>query len=225
MGAFNPFEAIIHVVQFILLLTFHEWAHAKSANMLGDPTARSLGRMSLNPAVHIDILGTIILPLIGSLGGVFFGWAKPVPVDPRNLRQPKRDMMLIAGAGPAINIFCAFLIFALARVLQETGLLSSASISRLIKVMLLQTAFFSVILAVFNMLPLYPLDGYSVVYGLLPPRAARKFASYQQYGMPILMMLIFVPHLFRLPSPLRLVASAAQVIWSFLGMLVGYSWT
>ena len=96
MGAFNPFEAIIHIVQFIVLLTFHEWAHAKSANMLGDPTARSLGRMSLNPAVHIDILGTIILPLIGSLGGVFFGWAKPVPVDPRNLRQPKRDMMLAA---------------------------------------------------------------------------------------------------------------------------------
>ena len=98
------FLAIISVVQFVVLLTFHEWAHAKSANLLGDRTAEDLGRMSLNPAVHIDILGTVILPLMGALTGFpVIGWAKPVPVDPRNLINPKRDMMLIAGAGPAIK--------------------------------------------------------------------------------------------------------------------------
>ena len=92
---FDPalvYRAILIVTQFIILLTFHEWGHAKSANMLGDPTARDLGRMSLNPGVHIDTIGTLILPLLGSLfGGGFFGWAKPVPVNPYNLKNPRRD--------------------------------------------------------------------------------------------------------------------------------------
>ena len=96
----DPYQAILRVCQFIVLLTFHEWGHAKSANMLGDPTAEDEGRMSFNPAVHIDLIGTIILPLLGTLfGGAFFGWAKPVPVNPRNLRNPKRDLMIIAAAG------------------------------------------------------------------------------------------------------------------------------
>ena len=215
------FLAIIGVVQFIVLLTFHEWAHAKTANMLGDPTAERMGRMSLNPAVHIDILGTVIMPLIGLLGGIGFGWAKPVPVDPRNLSQPKRDMMLIAGAGPAINIFCAFLIFVLARVLKEGGILSSPTVF----ILLQRTGFISVILAVFNMLPLYPLDGYSVLYGLLPLNTARKFSRFQQYGMPILMVLLFVPHLLRLPSPLRFLVYVALAICWLLGLLVGYPLT
>lgn len=222
MGLNSIHAAIIGLCQFIILLTFHEWAHAKSAKMLGDPTAERMGRMSLNPAVHIDILGTIIMPLIGFFGGIGFGWAKPVPVDPRNLARPKRDMMLIAGAGPAINIVCAFLIFLGVRGLKEIGVLSDPAISRLVTSTLVQTAFISVILAVFNMLPLYPLDGYSVVYGLLPLQAARKFASLQQYGMPILMMLIFVPHLLRLPSPLQFLAIAAREICFLLGLLVGY---
>ena len=217
------FLAIIYVVQFIVLLTFHEWAHAKSANMLGDRTAEDLGRMSLNPAAHIDILGTIILPLMGALTGFpVIGWAKPVPVDPRNLINPKRDMMLIAGAGPAINIFCAILIYVCLRLITgEVGGIVSAEKRMLIGLLEL-TAFYSVILAVFNMLPLYPLDGFSVVYGLLPSSAARKFARLQQYGMPILMGLIFVPYLLRFPSPLRLLSLLARGICSLLGLLVGY---
>tara|TARA_B100000029_G_scaffold457393_1_gene486071 strand:+ start:282 stop:953 length:672 start_codon:yes stop_codon:yes gene_type:complete len=216
------FLAIIYVVQFIVLLTFHEWAHAKSANMLGDRTAEDLGRMSLNPAAHIDILGTIILPLVGALTGFpVIGWAKPVPVDPRNLINPKRDMMLIAGAGPAINIVCAVLIYVCLRLITGDGQLVSQQAMRLISLLNLM-AYFSVILAVFNMLPLYPLDGFSVVYGLLPSSAARKFARFQQYGMPILMGLIFIPHLFRLPSPLRLLSLLARGICSLLGLLVGY---
>ena len=217
------FLAIISVVQFVVLLTFHEWAHAKSANLLGDRTAEDLGRMSLNPAVHIDILGTVILPLMGALTGFpVIGWAKPVPVDPRNLINPKRDMMLIAGAGPAINIFCAILIYVCLRLITgEVGSIVSAEKRMLIGLLEL-TAFYSVILAVFNMLPLYPLDGFSVVYGLLPSSAARKFARLQQYGMPILMGLIFVPYLLRFPSPLRLLLLLARGICSLLGLLVGY---
>ena len=217
------FLAIISVVQFVVLLTFHEWAHAKSANLLGDRTAEDLGRMSLNPAVHIDIMGTVILPLMGALTGFpVIGWAKPVPVDPRNLINPKRDMMLIAGAGPAINIFCAILIYVCLRLITgEVGGIVSAEKRMLIGLLEL-TAFYSVILAVFNMLPLYPLDGFSVVYGLLPSSAARKFARLQQYGMPILMGLIFVPYLLRFPSPLRLLLLLARGICSLLGLLVGY---
>ena len=217
------FLAIISVVQFVVLLTFHEWAHAKSANLLGDRTAEDLGRMSLNPAVHIDILGTVILPLMGALTGFpVIGWAKPVPVDPRNLINPKRDMMSIAGAGPAINIFCAILIYVCLRLITgEVGSIVSAEKRMLIGLLEL-TAFYSVILAVFNMLPLYPLDGFSVIYGLLPSSAARKFARLQQYGMPILMGLIFVPYLLRFPSPLRLLLLLARGICSLLGLLVGY---
>jgi Zn-dependent protease len=112
MPNFDPFEAILVVTQFIILLTFHEWGHAKSANMLGDSTARDEGRMSLNPGVHIDIIGTLILPLLGMIfGGGFFGWAKPVPVNPYNLKNPRRDLMLIAAAGPFMNIVLTFVIW------------------------------------------------------------------------------------------------------------------
>ena len=91
------YRAIIVVTEFIILLTFHEWGHAKSAHMLGDSTAKDDGRLTFNPAAHIDPIATILLPLLGVFfGGMFFGWAKPVPVDPRNLRNPKRDMMFIA---------------------------------------------------------------------------------------------------------------------------------
>ena len=112
MSNFDPYVAILRVTQFIILLTFHEWGHAKSADMLGDPTARDQGRMSLNPGVHIDVIGTLILPLLGTLfGGGFFGWAKPVPVNPYNLKNPRRDLMLIAAAGPIHeyhSYFCDF---------------------------------------------------------------------------------------------------------------------
>ena len=203
MANFDPFEAILVVTQFIILLTFHEWAHAKSANMLGDSTARDLGRMSLNPGVHIDIIGTIILPLLGTFfGSAFFGWAKPVPVNPYNLKNWRRDLMLIAAAGPAINIVLAFVILALIKVLIEFTPFDPTE-SRLhvqINSQLVRMAFISVILAAFNMLPLFPLDGFSVVRGLLPENAARQFEKLSPYGMPILMCLIFLPGLLGIPN-------------------------
>lgn len=198
---FSPvqiYTAILVVTQFIILLTFHEWAHAKSADMLGDPTARDLGRMSLNPGVHIDLIGTIILPMIGTLvGGGFFGWAKPVPVNPYNLKSPRRDLMLIAAAGPIINIVLTFIILAgLKIVLEFTTFnpLEAASYHREISKQVVRMALISVFLAAFNMLPLFPLDGFSVVRGLLPENAARQFEKLMPYGMPILMGLIFLPY-------------------------------
>ena len=210
MSNFDPFEAILRVTQFIILLTFHEWGHAKSANMLGDPTARDLGRMSLNPGVHIDIIGTLILPLLGTLfGGGFFGWAKPVPVNPYNLKNPRRDLMLIAAAGPIMNIVLTFVILGvLSIVLEFTGFNPRQSLLHdEIERQVLLTALISVFLAAFNMLPLFPLDGFSVVRGLLPREAASQFEKSSPYGMPILMCLIFLPGIFGIPN----------IVFNFLG--------
>lgn len=203
MANFDPFAAILIVTQFIILLTFHEWAHAKSADMLGDPTARDLGRMSLNPGVHIDMIGTIILPLLGSFfGGAFFGWAKPVPVNPYNLKNWRRDLMLIAAAGPVMNIVLAFAILAVLRLMIEFTPFNPTESKLHIQIskQIIFMARISLILAAFNMIPLFPLDGFSVVRGLLPERIAREFGKLEPYGMPMLMCLIFLPDLLGIPN-------------------------
>ncbi|MYB65137.1 site-2 protease family protein [Candidatus Poribacteria bacterium] len=234
---FSPdaiWNAILIVTQFIILLTFHEWGHAKSANMLGDPTAKDLGRMSLNPAVHIDPIGTLMLPLIGSLSsslfggasrGMFFGWAKPVPVDPYNLRNPRRDLMLIAAAGPFMNIVLTFAIFfiiaGLKLVFDVFDLKTDhGDIYVQIYFFLNTSAQISVFLAVFNMLPLFPLDGFSVVNGLLPERASREFSKLAPYGMPILMALIFLPFVLPIGSPLSFLGDITYFIFSLIRKIV-----
>ncbi|MDE0484770.1 MAG: site-2 protease family protein [Candidatus Poribacteria bacterium] len=218
------YQAILVITQFIILLTFHEWGHAKSANMLGDPTARDQGRMSLNPAVHIDPIGTLFLPLIGSLfGGGFFGWAKPVPVNPYNLKNPRRDIMLIAAAGPFMNILLTFVIFGIIQILELTlNFKPYNSKTHLAIYQFLGTsAHISVFLAVFNMLPLFPLDGFSVVNGLLPERASRQFSKLAPYGMPILMGLIFLPYILPVPGPLRFLVLISGIIFDLIGKIVG----
>ncbi len=221
----DPAEAILRVVQFIVLLTFHEWGHAKSANMLGDRTAEDEGRMTFNPAAHIDLIGTVVLPLIGTLfGGMFFGWAKPVPVDPRNLRNPKRDLMIIAAAGPIMNIICTIVILGGLSLLSMTidFPAGGSAIQREIYGQLKISAIISVYLAVFNMLPVFPLDGYSVVYGLLPWKQAQKFENLRPYGMMILMGIIFVPGLIGIPNPVFiLITLVAHGIFDLIQILVG----
>ncbi len=225
---FNPnaiWQAILIVTQFIILLTFHEWGHAKSANMLGDSTARDQGRMSLNPAVHIDPIGTLFLPLIGSLlGGGFFGWAKPVPVNPYNLRHPRRDIMLIAAAGPFMNILLTFAIFSIIRILELTldfRPYNSETHFAIYK-FLANSALISVFLAAFNMLPLFPLDGFSVVNGLLPERASRQFSKLAPYGMPILLAMIFLPGLIGMPNYVFIfLHNISTGTFDFIGKIVG----
>lgn len=217
-------NAILIVTQFIILLTFHEWGHAKSANMLGDPTARNLGRMSLNPAVHIDPIGTLILPLIGSLfGGAFFGWAKPVPVDPFNLKSPRRDLMLIAAAGPFMNILLTFVIFYIILILEMFFNIAPQNNKTHLQIylFLFRSGHISVFLAVFNMLPLFPLDGFSVVNGLLPKRVSDQFSKLAPYGMPILMALIFLPFVLPIRSPLIFLADISRIIVDIIAKLVG----
>ena len=225
MPNFDPFAAILVVTQFIVLLTFHEWGHAKSADMLGDPTARNLGRMSLNPGVHIDIIGTVILPLLGTLfGGAFFGWAKPVPVNPFNLKNPRRDMMLIAAAGPFMNIVLTFAILGgLRLVVEYTGFSPRESllhyeIQKQVEIM----ALISVFLAAFNMLPLFPLDGFSVVRGLLPENTARQFEKLMPYGMPILMGLIFLPYFLPIPNVFRFLSKISYATFDLIATIVGF---
>ncbi len=225
MANFDPFAAILIVTQFIILLTFHEWAHAKSADMLGDSTARDLGRMSLNPGVHIDMIGTIILPLLASFfGGAFFGWAKPVPVNPYNLKNWRRDLMIIAGAGPIMNIILAFVILAVLRLIIEFTPFNPTE-SKLhvqISTQIILMARISVILAAFNMIPLFPLDGFSVVRGLLPERMAREFGKLERYGMPILMCLIFLPSLLGIPNYLfNFLGEISYSIFSLIAQIVG----
>ena len=225
MANFDPFAAILLVTQFIVLLTFHEWGHAKSANMLGDPTARDQGRMTLNPGVHIDMIGTIILPLIASFfGGAFFGWAKPVPVNPYNLKNPRRDLMLIAAAGPFMNIVLTFVILGAVKLLIAFTSFdpSESELHFEINRQLIRMGLISIFLAAFNMLPLFPLDGFSVVRGLLPEHLARGFEKLMPYGMPILMCLIFLPSLLGIPNYIfGFLGEISYAVFNLIAEIVG----
>jgi Zn-dependent protease len=172
----------------LLSLTIHEAAHAWTADALGDPTARLLGRVSLNPLAHIDLIGTIILPLVAALSHIpIIGWAKPVPVNSRNLRHPRRDFMLVAAAGPVSNLLQAL---AAAIVLRVMVALAHGDVGGLLLNALLTAVEINLLLAFFNLIPVPPLDGGNVLLGLLPPRAAVAFAQLRQYGFVVLYALL-----------------------------------
>jgi Zn-dependent protease len=173
------------VIIFLILLfslTIHEAAHAWSASQLGDDTAKRLGRVSLNPVVHIDPIGTLLLPLIAlaSGSGMIFGWAKPTPISVRNLGHPRRDSILVTAAGPASNLAIAIVA---AVVLQQ-----SDGFMRLIA---FEALSLNVLLAIFNMLPIPPLDGGQILMALLPPHISAQLRFLYQYGFLILMGLMF----------------------------------
>ena len=194
MSHVNVAQVFIAFIVLLFSLTIHETAHAWTADRLGDSTARLLGRISLNPIVHADLIGTIILPLAALLspGSSFLiGWAKPVPVDIRQLRHPRRDYLLVAAAGPASNLTIAF-VAALALLLVPVSpqTLSETNVSVPIATMLGQLMRLNVLLAVFNMIPIPPLDGGSVLAGLLPSDLARSFNRVRPYGFLILLALV-----------------------------------
>lgn len=178
------------VLPLVFAITVHEAAHGWVADRLGDKTARMLGRITLNPIKHIDLLGTIVLPMaMFALTGFLFGWAKPVPINPRNLRNPRRDMAIVAAAGPGVNLLMALLWSLLA--LLGAGLLGSApQIALPLVFMSAAGVFINVILMALNLLPLPPLDGGRVVTGLLPLPLARQFARIEPFGLFILIALL-----------------------------------
>ena len=181
-------QIFIAFIVLLFSLTVHEMAHAWTADRLGDPTARILGRVSLNPVVHADLIGTVLFPLIGMLTSApIIGWAKPVPVSISRLHHPRRDYVLVAAAGPASNLIIAIGAALLLAVLPIAPVvLGEPNVSAPVATFLSRAVGLNVLLAVFNMLPIPPLDGGNVVGGLLPPSVARQFDRIRPYGFFIL---------------------------------------
>ena len=178
---------LISWIILIIAITIHEFSHAFVADKLGDPTPKLTGRLTLNPINHLDIFGTVLLPLMALLSGSYFliGWAKPVQIDPFNLRNPKKDNMMISLAGPISNLLLAITLSILIQ-LPFIGLLDYWFIGlfeRLIQI--------NVVLAIFNLIPIHPLDGFSVVAGLMPKKYYSDWLSFSSYGMLFLILLIF----------------------------------
>jgi len=180
------FQTIILILPPILLaLTFHEYMHGYIAYRLGDNTARDMGRLTFNPLAHLDPMGTLMIIL------VHFGWAKPVPVNPYNLRNPKKDLMLISVAGPLANLTLALISGILLRMLRAGGLsFLSMSVQQPIYTMVFFSLQINIALAFFNLIPIPPLDGSKILRGLLPPQKEYIIDWLERYGAFILMGLI-----------------------------------
>ena len=192
------------MVVLIASLSVHEAAHAWTAHRLGDPTAQRLGRLSINPAVHVDPIGTLLFPLIAMLTRLpLIGWAKPVPVDPRFLKHPKRDFAVIAAAGPASNIVMAVIgavAFAIIPSAAPGDLATRAFVEPLFQ-LLWNFIQINVLLAVFNMIPVPPLDGGNVLMGILPHAGAKVVEQLRPYGFLILYALMLTGALGTLLGP------------------------
>lgn len=192
-------QIAIIAIPIIVAITFHEAAHGFVAWRLGDDTAYRLGRVTFNPLKHIDPVGTIILPIVIYMSsiamggpGMMFGYAKPVPVNFRRLRQPRRDMVLVAAAGPGINIALALVSAILLHLVPDNLTPDAWSLAiQFLGSMLAVSVLVNVILAVFNMIPLPPLDGGRVAVGLLPHPLSYYLARLERYGMLILIAALF----------------------------------
>ena len=214
MEEFSLIQKItLGVVPVVFAITVHEVAHGWVASRLGDQTARLLGRLTLNPLKHVDVVGTVILPLLLLvLGGFIFGWAKPVPVDWRNLRRPRLDMALVAAAGPGANLVMLLLwgLFGRYLIAQEATLGDAVSPWFY---MVGVGITINIALIVLNLLPLPPLDGSRIVAALLPPRQAVQYNRLERWGILILLVLLATHVLDRIMlPPMRLIYQLVQDI-------------
>jgi len=193
---FDLNKLIAMIVPLLFAVTIHEVAHGWVAYRLGDPTAKWSGRLTLNPIRHLDPMGSFILPLMLFFfrSPIIFGYARPVPVNFNNLANPRRDMILVAAAGPAANLLCAFVSGLLCRQLARLSLwLGSSFFSGVLidlAMMLKYSVLINVILAIFNMIPIPPLDGGRVLTGLLPRAQAAQLARVERFGIIIVIFLL-----------------------------------
>ncbi|TAG50181.1 MAG: site-2 protease family protein [Betaproteobacteria bacterium] len=196
----------VNAIPFLLAITLHEAAHGYAARVFGDRTAEMLGRITLNPVKHIDWIGTVAIPSLTLLiGGFFFGWAKPVPVNTNNLRNPKTDMIWVAAAGPAANLVMAIAWALIFKFVDSTAV---AAIAR-------AGMAWNIGLMVLNLLPILPLDGGRIVAGLLPGPLSYKFSRLEPYGLFIVLGLAVAGVLTVILSPLY------KIGYQFLGAIVG----
>lgn len=189
----------ISALPVLIAITFHELSHGLIANKLGDPTAKMMGRLTINPIAHIDLFGTIIMPLlllIFTNGQFVFGYAKPVPINPMNFKNPRRDMAISAAGGPATNILLAIvsmviLKFAVFPLLSFAPEGMATTVLEPIAMMRKSSIIINVVLASFNLIPIPPLDGGRVVVGFLPHRQAMSFSKIEPFGFIIVIILIY----------------------------------
>lgn len=233
----NPIVIFLSVLTIMgivsLVISMHEASHAYAANKLGDPTARLLGRITLNPGAHIDPIGTVVVPLVLLiLTGFVFGWAKPTPINPLNFSRPRQDSALVAFAGPASNFALATAAGLFSRLLPISALertvivnmalggqwaslfdLIGADVFSLIFLILAVIIVLNLILGIFNLLPIPPLDGYRVLLGIVPKETAIRLAVLESYGP--LLLIIFIFFFFRFLSPI--ISAVLSILLNLLG--------
>ncbi len=189
---------IIMIPVILFSLTVHEYSHGRIAYILGDDTAKKLGRLTFNPLKHLDIMGVLFFYFMG------FGWAKPVPVDPRNFHDPRRDMMYVAIAGPLSNVALAVLCGFFIRIIDPYS-------NVVLFTVLCFGVYINVALAIFNLLPVFPLDGSSVIKGLVPAPVANRLGNLDRYGAFLLLGIVLMDHL-----------AHTGILWYVLGVPILY---
>ncbi|MEO7365901.1 MAG: site-2 protease family protein [Sphingomicrobium sp.] len=193
MNQNTVYQIAVWLVPLIIAIVFHEVAHGLVARRLGDPTAAERGRLTLNPIRHVDPFGTLILPMLLALAHApIFGWAKPVPVNYQRLRNPRRDMVLVALAGPGMNLILAILgTLVLAATVAMAGSVASPA-ALFVAQNAINFVLINIFLAIFNLIPLPPFDGGHVVEGLLPPDAAQRFRKIGRFSLLVFIFLLLV---------------------------------
>jgi len=177
---------MLNLISFLILIiaiTIHEFSHGLVADKLGDPTPRSFGRLTLNPLAHADLVGTILLPLLSAMTGIpTIGWAKPVPIDQFNFRHPKRDIILTSLAGPTSNFLIALFVSIICNIFHIYNIFVYVFI------------LINLSLAIFNLIPIPPLDGSKIFLNLLPPESSQKWEkAFERYGFILLIIIVFLP--------------------------------